>query len=202
MDGWNTILSYWGRRPIFRGYVSCFCIFFGFGKKSGGAWLKIIDPQWIIIIIHKLLIWWQLASTMASTTRRDEIPDFFEKSIPRWWQLKHFWNFHPYLGKIPFLTNIFQMGWNHQLDSYCRWWQLKYFWNFKPDPWGNDAIWWAYFSKGLVQPPPRFWGKDVTWKGDAWNFYWNFCLMSFAFGFMGCIKFFLKHQVLWNIFYG
>ena len=25
--------------------------------------------------------------------------------------------FHPYLGKIPFLTNIFQMGWNHQLDS-------------------------------------------------------------------------------------
>ena len=25
-------------------------------------------------------------------------------------------NFHPYLGKIPILTNIFQMGWNHQLD--------------------------------------------------------------------------------------
>ena len=24
--------------------------------------------------------------------------------------------FHPYLGKIPMLTNIFQMGWNHQLD--------------------------------------------------------------------------------------
>ena len=22
---------------------------------------------------------------------------------------------HPYLGKIPILTNIFQMGWNHQL---------------------------------------------------------------------------------------
>ena len=25
--------------------------------------------------------------------------------------------FHPYLGKIPILTNIFQMGWNHQLES-------------------------------------------------------------------------------------
>ena len=25
--------------------------------------------------------------------------------------------FHPYLGKIPILTNIFQMGWNHQLDE-------------------------------------------------------------------------------------
>ncbi len=25
--------------------------------------------------------------------------------------------FHPYLGKIPNLTNIFQMGWNHQLEK-------------------------------------------------------------------------------------
>ena len=25
-----------------------------------------------------------------------------------------FFNFHPYLGKIPILTNIFQMSWNHQ----------------------------------------------------------------------------------------
>ena len=24
-----------------------------------------------------------------------------------------------YLGKIPNLTNIFQMGWNHQLDEIC-----------------------------------------------------------------------------------
>ena len=28
--------------------------------------------------------------------------------------------FHPYLGKIPNLTHIFQMGWNHQLELfYC-----------------------------------------------------------------------------------
>ena len=26
--------------------------------------------------------------------------------------------FHPYLGKWSNLTNIFQMGWNHQLDNY------------------------------------------------------------------------------------
>ena len=26
-----------------------------------------------------------------------------------------FFNVHPYLGKIPILTNIFQMGWTHQL---------------------------------------------------------------------------------------
>ena len=26
-------------------------------------------------------------------------------------------NFHPYLGKIPILTNIFQRRWNHQLEN-------------------------------------------------------------------------------------
>ena len=25
---------------------------------------------------------------------------------------------HPYLGKIPILINIFQMGWNHQPDKF------------------------------------------------------------------------------------
>ena len=28
--------------------------------------------------------------------------------------------FHPYLGKIPILTHIFQMGWNHQLEKMQR----------------------------------------------------------------------------------
>ena len=28
-----------------------------------------------------------------------------------------FFIFHPYLGKIPILTNIFQIGWNHQLEE-------------------------------------------------------------------------------------
>ena len=31
----------------------------------------------------------------------------------RWW-FQIFFYVHPYLGKIPILTNIFQMGWNHQ----------------------------------------------------------------------------------------
>ena len=30
---------------------------------------------------------------------------------------KYFY-FQPYLGKIPILTNIFQMGWNHQLGKH------------------------------------------------------------------------------------
>ena len=33
-------------------------------------------------------------------------------------------HFHPYLGKIPILTNIFQRGWNYQLDTHfgCLFW--------------------------------------------------------------------------------
>ena len=37
---------------------------------------------------------------------------------------KYNFHFHPNLGKIPILTNIFQMGWNHQLENQhknCRW---------------------------------------------------------------------------------
>ena len=34
-----------------------------------------------------------------------------EESFSRWWF--HFF-FHPHLGKTPSLTDIFQMGWNHQ----------------------------------------------------------------------------------------
>ena len=30
-------------------------------------------------------------------------------------------NFHPYLGKIPILTNIFQMGWNQQPEEEWDW---------------------------------------------------------------------------------
>ena len=33
-----------------------------------------------------------------------------------WVVVSNIFHFHPYLGKIPILTNIFQMGWNHQLD--------------------------------------------------------------------------------------
>jgi len=49
--------------------------------------------------------------------------------------------FHPYLGKIPILTNIFEGGWNHQLGGvvgpYLELefgalfvWGLVYVWNF------------------------------------------------------------------------
>ena len=44
--------------------------------------------------------------------------------LKNWWfkddkvVVSNIFYFHPYLGKIPILTNIFQMGWNHQLDEF------------------------------------------------------------------------------------
>ena len=36
---------------------------------------------------------------------------------------------------------------------------------FHPEPWGNDPIWRAYFSNGLVQPPTRYVGgcQNPVW---------------------------------------
>ena len=40
--------------------------------------------------------------------------------IVHWVVVSNIFYFHPYLGKIPILTNIFQMGWNHQLvQCFC-----------------------------------------------------------------------------------
>ena len=34
-----------------------------------------------------------------------------------WVVVSNMFYFHPYLGKIPILTHIFQMAWNHQLEK-------------------------------------------------------------------------------------
>ena len=50
--------------------------------------------------------------------------------------------FHPYLGKWSNMTNIFQRGWNHQLENCLAWDELtfsKSSWNFglRPPYWGQ-----------------------------------------------------------------
>ena len=47
--------------------------------------------------------------------------------------------FHPYLGKIPILTNIFQMGWNHQLEKCVPFFCFPKYapWRI---PWDHDMI--------------------------------------------------------------
>ena len=46
--------------------------------------------------------------------------------IDNWLVVSKIFYFHPYLGKIPNLTNIFQRGWNHQLDNFGDLWQLVF----------------------------------------------------------------------------
>ena len=53
-------------------------------------------------------LWWRQLSSARST----------EGGVFWVVVLKNFY-FHPYLGKIPILTNIFRMGWNHQLVLVC-----------------------------------------------------------------------------------
>ena len=48
--------------------------------------------------------------------------------------------FHPYLEKMPNLTNIFQMGWNHQLDPFSCAFDVS-FRDGKGNPLGNGIIW-------------------------------------------------------------
>ena len=52
------------------------------------------------------------------TSAREVIcTDFLTLDIQHIWMVvSNIFHFHPHLGKIPILTNIFQRGWNHQLD--------------------------------------------------------------------------------------
>ena len=45
------------------------------------------------------------------------LPKNTERSTTTRWWFHIFFCFHPYLGKILILTDIFQMGWNHQLEK-------------------------------------------------------------------------------------
>ena len=49
--------------------------------------------------------------------------DVGDKLIPPliWLVVSNIFYFHPYLGTILILTNIFLLGWNHQLDTVDGW---------------------------------------------------------------------------------
>ena len=81
--------------------------------------------------------------------------------------------FYPYLGKIPILTNIFQRGWNHQLENQRWWWvtcpthSLLLTQNWLEDlPWGLMA-WWF---------PPAFVRTET--QHILWGLHLEFCFIS------------------------
>ena len=98
-----------------------------------------------------------------------------------WW-FQFFKYFQPYLGKWSNLTNIFQLGWNHQLVviyitlkvleliklklARSRWWQLKDFWNFLPKKnWEKMIQFWSHQAQAWMAwwwfLPMTFWGLCV-----------------------------------------
>ena len=93
--------------------------------------------------------------------------------------------FHPYLGKIPILTNIFQMGSNHQLVYCCSFWaaaQDLYYLHMLLDRWS--------FGKPIEVSSyciPLHWGSNEGKGGVAFGeslswvrvFFWEvFCTME------------------------
>ncbi len=93
-------------------------------------------------------------------------PGILYKQIQEnWVVVPNIFHFHPYLGKIPILTNIFQRGWNHQLEKCC----------WRPPPPEID-----------VEPPPSMdllalperrpstccWALDFFFSGNHRNEQW------------------------------
>ena len=76
--------------------------------------------------------------------------------------------FYPYLLKIPNLTNTFQRGWNHQLDTLTET-------NMAPENWWWEydrfLLGWSIFRGELIVSGslngPHF-GRDQTWLNNLW----------------------------------
>ena len=74
--------------------------------------------------------------------------------------------FHPYLGKIPILTNIFQMGWNHQLVYQL----INISIHFPSNKWdknpnGLERVWVSKLSGWFLSPSDEV--TSIFPRGDA-----------------------------------
>ena len=68
--------------------------------------------------------WWRITRSWRPLPRRTEKTSIFLRfgsvvDLIIWLVVLNIVYFHPYSGKIPNLTNMFQRGWNHQL---VMWW--------------------------------------------------------------------------------
>ena len=82
-------------------------------------------------------------------------PCFLIRKKTRWWFQK-FFNIHPYLGKIPILANMFQMGWfNHQPEGH----------------WNGFLFFHSKLSSLSLTFHPRYFPK--TKPGELHTFLWN-----------------------------
>ena len=92
--------------------TGCMCWNTAESRKSGERY-NLVEPRKTV------------AKFRRSTINSLKIHQNQLNSMNYWLVVSKIFYFHPYLGKIPNLTNIFQRGWNHQLDyfwvlSVCR----------------------------------------------------------------------------------
>ena len=82
-------------------------------------------------------------------------PCFLIRKKTRWW-FQRFFNIHPYLGKIPILANMFQMGWfNHQPEGH----------------WNGFLFFHSKLSSLSLTFHPRYFPKKKP--GELHTFLWN-----------------------------
>ena len=148
--GWSTYPALTWNPPEIRPYY--------WGDTLGGGRLTSHDTLSPIINLDSLLRcgwkkwpkhilptggeWWWFSMVQSKTKSPEKQIQSHGKSEKLGDGFKYFY-FHPYLGKIPILINIFQRGWfNHQVEN-------------------------GYFLKGDDWRHPFFHGTMIWWR--KWN---------------------------------
>ena len=90
-----------------------------------------------------------------------------------WWWFQRFYICTPIWGKIPILTNIFQMGWNHQLGLAGFLFAINVVW-MNMDGYGRMANWFflvggehVFFHQCLLQHPHKMIQSPIWWSSCA-----------------------------------
>ena len=114
-------------------------------QDSWHIWMQLVvvarDSAWVAYASHPGFspgacgkLWWGRWPGEFGWKKLVETRKWQEKHViisTRWWFSNIFY-FYPYLGKIPILTNIFQLGWNHQLVIILSTWNIHlYFFELK-----------------------------------------------------------------------
>ena len=110
MDGWKLEYWYYVYIYIFIYSLGHFGLFSGVNSLAVSGrnrrWRDLQEYSFLSPGGYRLVPWGPTSG-------------FWGKLIsPSWVVVSNIFYFYPYFGKIPILTNIFQMGWNHQPASF------------------------------------------------------------------------------------
>ena len=176
---------------IFDSFEAAICF-----SKSSGTWVSLLQSArmetsdaagWKGMV---LAVFTAITKGLRATLRFLLRPfrcseDRMDGWMTRWWGgLNHFFCcFYPWkLGKWSNLTQIFHMGWNHQLDEN---WSMNMCNTDGPEKWWTELrLRISASADNSGDSPSSWWKKSYTsWHGEyqAWNFIHNsFCFFAAA----------------------